>query len=163
MGILPQARVTEATLFAAPGIDYAGPFLIKTPTECGSKVSKVYNCLFICLAVKAINLELVIDLSTETFIAALRCSRRFWSYRGVRRHVWSDNAGNFVGVFKTINEFTVFFSNLKDEIIKSCIDLNLSWHFSPPTPPHGGGLWESGIKNVKKHLFKVVVESKRNP
>lgn len=78
-GQLPETRATQAPVFFNVGVDFAGPFIIKDKKSRGSKDQKAYVCLFICLAVKAIHLELVSDLSTEGFLAALR---RFISRRG---------------------------------------------------------------------------------
>ena len=32
----------------------------------------------------------------------------------------------------------------------------INWSFIPPSAPHFGGLWESGVKSVKFHLRRVV-------
>ncbi|CAB0030524.1 unnamed protein product [Trichogramma brassicae] len=39
----------------------------------------------------------------------------------------------------------------------SCVTYTaLWWHFNPPSSPHFGGLWESGVKSVKYHLKRMV-------
>ncbi|GFU63615.1 DNA double-strand break repair Rad50 ATPase, partial [Trichonephila clavipes] len=38
---------------------------------------------------------------------------------------------------------------------KSSID----WNFIPPSSPHFGGIWESGIRSVKFHLKRVLGET----
>ena len=48
----------------------------------------------VCLSVKAVHLELVSDLTTEAFIAALR---RFIARQGYPTLIWSDHGSNFVG------------------------------------------------------------------
>ncbi len=77
LGQLPTERVTPAPPFEKTGVDYAGPFQIKH-----------YICLFVCLAVKAVHLELVSNLTTEAFVAALR---RFVARRGCPTLIWSDH------------------------------------------------------------------------
>ncbi|GFX25371.1 uncharacterized protein TNCV_1423561 [Trichonephila clavipes] len=34
-----------------------------------------------------------------------------------------------------------------------------NWHFIPPSSPHFGGIWESGIRSVKFHLKRVLGET----
>lgn len=67
MGNLPSARVTQARVFAKVGVDLAFPFLIKPRKKPGEKPFKHYVCLYVCSSIKAIYLELVTDLKTETF------------------------------------------------------------------------------------------------
>jgi len=49
----------------------------------------------------AIHLELATDLSTETFLAALR---RFISRRSKCTHIFSDNGRNLVGAKKVLDD-----------------------------------------------------------
>jgi hypothetical protein len=46
------------------------------------------------MATKAIHLELMSNLTSEAFIAALKC---FIVRRGLMDHLYSDNGSNFVG------------------------------------------------------------------
>lgn len=57
MGNLPEARVTESRPFTNVGVDYCAPFYVKV---------KVYVAIFVCLAVKAVHIELVGGLTHET-------------------------------------------------------------------------------------------------
>jgi len=59
---LPTFRVQEEPPFTFTGIDYAGPLYTRT-----SGANKVWICLFTCCVTRAIHLELVTDMSTETF------------------------------------------------------------------------------------------------
>ena len=72
MGDLPAARITESRPFTNVGIDYCGPFYIKERKDRNRRKIKVYVAVVVCLAVKAVHLELVSDLTSEAFIAALR-------------------------------------------------------------------------------------------
>ncbi|GFS75590.1 integrase catalytic domain-containing protein [Trichonephila clavipes] len=94
MGNLPKHRATLERPFFSCGIDYAGPVLIKCNKGRGTKSTKGYIALFVCLATKAVHIEAVGDLTTDSFIAALR---RFSARRGAPRHIYSDNGTNFVG------------------------------------------------------------------
>lgn len=71
MGDLPTARVTPSRPCTNYGVDYAGPYAIKEGRR--SRVtSKAYLAVFICLATKAVHLELVTSLTSKAFIATLR-------------------------------------------------------------------------------------------
>ena len=94
LGQLPTERVSPAPPFDRTGVDYAGPFLIKYGYVRKPTVVKAYSCLFVCLTVKAVHLELVSDLTAEAFLAAFR---RFLSRRGCPSLMWSDHGSNFVG------------------------------------------------------------------
>ncbi|GFT27619.1 integrase catalytic domain-containing protein [Trichonephila clavipes] len=94
MADLPAARVTACRVFSQVGIDYCGPFQLKTFSEKCRQIRKAYICVFICFTVKAIHLEIVSDLTTEAFLAALK---RFVARRGRPIEIHSDNGRNFVG------------------------------------------------------------------
>ncbi|GFT68474.1 integrase catalytic domain-containing protein [Trichonephila clavipes] len=70
MSDLPSSRISPAPAFMRCGVDYVGPFQIKTIKGRGSKSFKAYIALFVCFTTRAIHLELVTDLSADAFIAA---------------------------------------------------------------------------------------------
>lgn len=94
MAALPPERTTFSRPFSTSGVDFAGPFEIKTFSGRGCRISKGYICLFVCFTTKAIHLEPVSDLSTPAFMAALS---RFIARRGCPLNMYSDNGKNFVG------------------------------------------------------------------
>ncbi|XP_055838871.1 uncharacterized protein LOC129906899 [Episyrphus balteatus] len=137
MGNLPAARVRMARPFSHTGVDYAGPIDIKSWKARGAKILKGYFAVFICLATKAIHLEVVSDLTTQAFLAAFR---RFTARRGSCQHVYSDCGTNFVGanneLAKMLNEAKHDFK----EIATTLANYGTNWHFIPPASPHFGGL-----------------------
>ncbi|XP_058827620.1 uncharacterized protein LOC131687546 [Topomyia yanbarensis] len=78
MADLPPERVTPSSPFLKVGVDYCGPFFISYPNR-RTRPVKSYVAIFVCLAVKAVHLELVADLTTQAFLAALK---RFVARRG---------------------------------------------------------------------------------
>lgn len=115
---------------------------------------KAYVAVFVCIAVKAVHLELVTDLTAEGFSSALR---RFIARRGLCRDIFSDNGTNFIGANNQLKELT---DDLKTTEAQQRIHGYLSskgiqWHFIPPHAPHVGGLWEAAVKSFKKHLHHV--------
>ena len=102
MGQLPMERVTPDSIFENVGVDYAGPLYVKYGSVRKPIVLKSYVCVFVSLSVKAVHLELVSDLTTEAFIAALR---RFMARRGHPSMIWSDNGTNFRGANRELREF----------------------------------------------------------
>ncbi|XP_072401047.1 uncharacterized protein [Diabrotica undecimpunctata] len=143
MGNLPSSRLTPSRPFTHSGLDYAGPFLLKDRLTRNYKTIKGYVALFICLATKAIHLEVVSSLTTECFIAALR---RFTSRRGKCASILSDNGSTFKGANNKLSNFLkTNNSALHDTLSSEGID----WKFIPPRSPHFGGIWEAGVKSVK--------------
>ncbi|XP_059048548.1 uncharacterized protein LOC131843811 [Achroia grisella] len=153
MGQLPAVRVNQHRPFINSGVDYAGPVLIKTSKGRGYHAVKGYICLFVCMATRAIHLEAVTDLTSQAFIAAFR---RFVARRGHCLHIWSDNGTNFVGADKKLKEL-LRGTKIKTlgEVMKLLSNEGTTWHFIPPRMPTCGGLWESGVQTVKRHLNRV--------
>lgn len=97
MGNLPSYRVNQCFPIFNTGCDFAGPFLLRdrnTRLARGAKLIKAYVCLFICMATKAIHIKLVSEMTTESFLAALK---RFISRRGKPLNIYTDNGSNFIG------------------------------------------------------------------
>lgn len=150
MGNLPSVRITKARPYQNVGIDYAGPITIKMSKHRGSKLYKGYICIIICMAVKAIHLEAVSDLTTEAFIAALR---RFMARRGIPAAIYSDNGTNFTGANKYLNKVIQDATSAAE---KESRPKGIEWHFIPPYTPHMGGLWEATVRSVKYHLRRTM-------
>ncbi|EZA52947.1 hypothetical protein X777_07643, partial [Ooceraea biroi] len=153
MGELPAVRVSAPTrCFVHTGLDYAGPVHVRASAGRGIVTRKAYIALFICLATRAVHLELVSDYSTTAFLSAFT---RFCSRRGLPNSVYSDNGTTFVGADR---EMTLAYRNaLQDpDFLNSTASDKVSWHFVPPSAPHFGGLWEAEIKSVKHHLRRVL-------
>lgn len=153
MGNLPPARVRQARPFLKVGIDFAGPFSTKVVAVRNAKICKSYICVFVCLAVKAIHIEVSSDLSTEAFLA---CFQRFVSRRGNVSDVYTDCGKNFQGAKRYLSEAEAFLRQNNKEITVGLKNLNVTWHMNPPYSPHMGGIWESSVK-LAKQLFKRTI------
>ncbi|XP_077258485.1 uncharacterized protein LOC143895318 [Temnothorax americanus] len=158
MGVLPPPRVTPSRPFSNCGVDYAGPLIVREGKRRNARNSKAYVCVFVCLATKAVHLEVVSDLTTEAFLAAFK---RFISRRGSPSSMHSDNGTNFKGASRQLSELYEFYRSDKnqDKIKQFCCDLRISWQFIPPGAPHFGGLWEAAVKSAKYHLQRIAGDS----
>lgn len=88
MGQLPRTRTQLEFPFYNCSVDYAGRILIADRKGRGTRLIKSYICVFVCLAVKAVHLELVTDLTKDAYLAALK---RFVARRGKPYSILSDN------------------------------------------------------------------------
>lgn len=156
MGNLPEARITPSKPFSHSGVDYAGPYSIKMSGGRGCKTYKGYIALFVCMATKAVHLELVGDLTAEAFVAAFK---RFIARRGLITDLYSDNGTNFVLANKLINSEAAHAKRKNDQIVSMVASQNINWHFIPPSAPNFGGLWEAGVKSVKYHVKRTIGEA----
>ncbi|XP_053698822.1 uncharacterized protein LOC128745771 [Sabethes cyaneus] len=152
MGDLPACRVEGQYPFYRVGIDLCGPVFLKQRNKRSTVEYKGWIVLYICLATKAIHLELVSELSTAAFLASFD---RFVSRRGRPIAVWTDNGTNFVGAANLLKEWEKFFKSFdnQDDILRAYGN-SVEWHFNPPEAPHFGGIWESNIRQTKVLLLK---------
>ena len=77
--------------FVSAGIDCVGSFEIKSGNTRSKTATECDVALFICMATKAINIELVSNLTPEAFIEALKL---FIARRGSIDRLYSDNGSN---------------------------------------------------------------------
>lgn len=155
MGSLPRDRVSVARPFLKVGIDFGGPLFIKQSRLRKAVITKCYIALFVCMVTKAVHIELVSSLSTESFLLTLK---RFIARRGQPVTIFSDNGTNFRGSSNQLKELHEFFkskSNL-NSIQDFLTARETDWKFIPPNSPHWGGLWEAGIKSTKYHIRRIV-------
>lgn len=133
---LPEERVKLSLPFAFTGLDYFGPLLVND----NMSQEKRWVCLFTCLTVRAIHMEVVKDLSAEECTLAIR---RFVAVRGLPRLIVSDNATQF---------------KLTADVLTSeyCIQNKLRWRFIPELAPWFGGFYERLIGLVKHSMKRTL-------
>ena len=68
-------------------------------------LTKAYVCVFVSLSVKAVHLEPVTGLTSDTFKV---CLRRFISRREKPSLIFSDHGTNFVGAKRELQELVKF-------------------------------------------------------
>jgi len=143
MADFPDFRVQPSPPFARIVIDYAGPLLMKEISLRKARQYKVYIAVFVCMAVKAVHLELVYDLTTEAFLAAFN---RFVARRGLPGSVYSDCGTNFVGASKKL--FDLANNPKTQEQLSSAFTCD--WQFNPPSAPRFGGIWKAAVRSTKR-------------
>ncbi|XP_043492375.1 uncharacterized protein LOC122517844 [Polistes fuscatus] len=146
MSDLPANRLQQMRPFLHTGVDFCGPVFLKEKQYRNRGRIKAYVAIFVCFSTKAVHLELASDLTTETFLAALR---RFMARRGKSSDIYSNNATNFVGAANV----------LQDRVSRKLSDEGIRWHFIFPRSPHFGGIWEAAVKSFKHHLIRVIGET----
>ncbi|XP_061179398.1 uncharacterized protein LOC133188024 [Saccostrea echinata] len=136
MANLPVDRLTPGPPFTFVGVDTFGPWDdTARRTRGGVATSKRLAVLFTCLVSRGIHIELVEELSTSSFINALR---RFLSVRGPVRQFRSDRGTNFVGAVNELQMVHKFVE--KPTVQKFLQDKDCSWLFNPPHASHFGGV-----------------------
>ena len=132
------------------GIDFAGPLYAKNGP---GDMKKVYIALFSCCLFMlpfhaAVHLELVDEMSAESF---KRCLRKFTARRGMPSLIVSDNAKTFQATEKDLNklfnhpEIKSYFNNAKIE-----------WKFNLERARWWGGFFERMVGCVKQCLRKTL-------
>ena len=108
-------------------------------------------CIFSCLTIHAVYIEVALDLSTDAFINVLR---RFIAQRGCPLNVLSDNGTNFVGAKRILKEALKAWNNnqIEDHLKQRVI----TWTFNPPAASHMGGSWERQIRFIRRILSSVL-------
>ena len=153
MDNLPEERVTPSRPFSKCGLDYAGPFQLKCSKGRGIRTPKGYLAILVCLATKAVHMEVVGDLTTESFLAAMR---RFSRRRGLPVEVWSDNATTFHGADAALRSMFREAHLSWNHIATALSAQGIQWKFIPAAAPHFGSLWEAAVKSAKSHMKRVI-------
>ena len=148
MSDLPEVSIEDnVTPFTSTGADYFGPFSIKL----FRRTVRRWTCLFTCLSVRAVHMEIVQSLDTQSCLDAVH---RFIARRGKPKTVNSDNGTKFAGAanelkaaFKELNH-----SEMQRNLAHNVVQLTLN----PPAAPHFGGAWESLVKSSKRAIFNIL-------
>ena len=144
---LPSHRVDQSEPFKVTGVDFTGALRVKDV----KKEHKAYICLFTCASTRAVHLELLHDLSEESF---MNCFRRFCSRKSTPSIMISDNGSTFQAASVSIKQL-VRASKLQDSLHLK----GIQWQFIPSRAPWFGGWWERLIGLTKMTLKKVLGHS----
>ena len=116
---------------------------------CKTLVSYVH---FTCLAIRAVHIEVIEDMSSSCFINALR---RFIAIRGKVKQFRSDRGTNFVGAVDILSSIHAI--NVEDEKLDSFLkNQDAVWVFNPPHSSHMGGSWERMIGTTRR-IFEALL------
>ena len=141
-----EILMSEEPPFTHVGVDCFGPLYVRQ----GRSNVKRYGCLFTCLAVRVVHIEVVHSLDTDGFINALR---RFVSLRGCPTTIFSDHGTNFRAGEKELRESNQTTSKSNQTTIHDFLrQKNIIWKFNPPGAFHMGGAWERIIISIHKIL-----------
>ena len=156
MADLPEDRLTRSAPFTFVGVDVFGHWEITTRrTRGGSANSKRWAVMFTCLYNRAVHIEVVEEMSTSSFINAMR---RFVAIRGKVTEFRSDRRTNFVGA---VSELKMNSINVDGDHIRTYLDENkMTWHFNPPHASHFGGVWERMIGVARRIHDGMLLEFK---
>lgn len=143
MADLPPPRLRlHLPAFYSTGMDCFGPLEVKI----GRRVEKRWGILYKCLTTRAVYIDLINSLDSDSFLMSLR---RLIARRGKPHEVYSDQGTNFRGGKAELEQaFSILAPLLRTQLVSQQID----FHFNPPKAPHFGGVWEREIRSVKAAL-----------
>lgn len=158
MADLPKCRLEPIRPFFKISLDIGGPLYLKQENRSSKKIIKGYFLVFVCLATRAYHIELISDLTTETFINSLK---RFTSRRGGVSLLICDNATNFGGAENEFARLIQLLQNSETQSILKNYEVfsKILFQFAPPRSPHFNGLAEHAIKRVKNYIKKIAGNS----
>ena len=129
-------------------MDYFGPLYVRDHDD----IVKVWISLFTCMSVRAVHMEVAQDMTAEQFP---HCFRRFTSWRGTPKMMYSDNAPHFKLVNKTLEQ--AIHEVLASESVQTyAANHNIVWRFAVELAPWMGGFYERLIGIVKKSIKKSI-------
>ena len=144
---LPKIRIEDPTPFSVCGVDFTGAMHIRE----GDRERKVYICLFTCATTRAVHLEVVLDLTVDSFMLTFR---KFTSRRPVPRTMMSDNASTYLAAADELQQL------LDSTSLKEALGgRGVTWHFIPKRVPWYGGYWERLVGLTKQALKKTLGRS----
>lgn len=154
MADLPVDRVTpDKPPFTFTGLDFFGPFHVKI----GRSMVKRYGCIFTCLAVRAVHIEVAHSMDADLFIHALN---QFIARRGKPYETRSDNGTNFVAGERELREAIQSWNKSRTQ--EFFRQNEIRWKFNPPTASHMGAIWERQIRTVRKIMSALTNQQHLN-
>ena len=117
---------------------------------------KRYGIIFTCLNSRAVHLESVSSMDTDSF---LLCLRRFIGRRGSIRTIHCDNGANFVRAKHELRKALQEMDNQKitDHLLSLGTDFVTNWIHNPPYASNFGGAWERLIRSARAILDSLML------
>ena len=145
MADLPPDRVEEVPPFSNVGIDCFGPYLVHDgkSTRRTKATKKVWGLIIVCLASRAVHIEMLPSMDTGSFRNALS---RFTAVRGICKLIRSDQGTQFMCARKQLQTQEI------DTVIKELQNYPYEWKLNPPGASHFAGSWERKIGSIKRVL-----------
>ena len=158
MGELQDSQLSPAPPFSFVGVDAFGPWEVCVrKTRGGSADSKRHAIIFVCKSSRAAHIELVCEMSSSSFINAMR---RFEAIRGHVTEYSSDRGTNFVGAADEIEANAIYIED--PPIVAHLNNVNTTWKFNPPHSSHMNGGVERMIK-IARGILNSLLRDNRNP
>ncbi|KAL3966417.1 Rho-associated protein kinase 2 [Sarotherodon galilaeus] len=145
MADLPEDWMETTPPFTYCGMNCFGPFYVKE----GRKEPKGYGLLITLLREnpkqKAVHLEMLDNLSTNSLINSLRA---FMAIRGTVRQIRCDQGtrNEFIGAFKEMDQAKLG-------------KLDCEFLMNTPASSHMGGVWERQIRTIRSVLMSILEQS----
>nr|AAD26627.1 unknown [Takifugu rubripes] len=151
MADLPPERTRPAAPFQFTTVDLFGPYLVKDDVK--RRVTlKTWGVVFSCMACRAIHLDLVNSVSSESFLMAYQ---RFTAIRGHPSKLWSDPGTNFIGAKPVLQDLYQFLeSQNKAALAEYAVSRGTEWRWQihPADSPHRNGAAEAAVRVAKRAL-----------
>ena len=155
MGKVPLISLKEAPVFQFTQLDLIGPWKVRGEVN-KRTTGKCWACIFVCLASKAVHIEIICGYSTDNFLLGLQ---NFGSLRGWPGKIFSDPGSQLIGAANELVQAWKLMS--QSEIQKLCLSKKTEWIFSPADSPHYQGAAESLIRVVKRAVATIYSHDKR--
>jgi len=154
MSPLPASRIDGSEPFKYVALDYAGPLLISGLSKESNAPQKVWIAVFSDFLTRAVHYELVLSLTTEEVINAVRL---LIARRGMPQTLYSDNQSSFRAADK---ELKSLLAQIKwCYISQFATNKGFNWEFCLPNSPHLNGLCERAVKMMKQALRKTFTKT----
>lgn len=149
MAPLPACRLRSgAPPFTHVGVDLFGPIDVVI----FRRHVKRWVCVFTCFSTRAVCLEIVYTMETDSFISALT---RFEAVRGVPASYHSDNGTNLIGAKRELAECLLDHLD-GDKIVAELSRREVRWDPVPSAAPHFQGATERMVQSAKRALKYVL-------
>lgn len=150
MGPVPEARLTIAPIFYITQVDLAGPF--KAYSYHNKRVTlKIWLCVFCCATTKTVNIKVLEDYTTSSFLQAFI---RLACEVGYPKMMYADEGSQLV---KGCSTMTYTFQDAKFRLQK---EVGVDFQCCPVGGHNFHGLVERKIRHVKESLERSLSEKK---